>query len=158
LRWRKTGHCFDRQGVRAGSYIGIIQEKKKAVASTGFNAFVMANSYREDRMRRFYIVLGAVALMSAGVATARADDYVVTIKDHRFTPAEIRIPANQRVTITVVNEDATPEEFESNPMKVEKVIAGKSRGTVRIGPLKPGRYPFIGEYNEATAKGTVIAE
>jgi len=29
---------------------------------------------------------------------------------------------------------------------------------VRIGPLKPGRYSFIGEYNEATAKGTVIAE
>ena len=109
-------------------------------------------------MRRFFIVLGTVAAMTAGVADARADDYVVTIKDHRFSPAEIKVPANQRVTITVVNEDATPEEFESNPMKVEKVIAGKSKGTVRIGPLKPGRYPFIGEYNEATAKGTVIAE
>ncbi len=109
-------------------------------------------------MRSFFVVLSALAVMAAGAATARADDYVVTIKDHRFTPAEIKVPANQRVTITVVNEDATPEEFESNPMKVEKVIAGKSRGTVRIGPLKPGRYPFIGEYNEATAKGTVIAE
>jgi plastocyanin len=158
LRWRKTGHCFDRQGVRGGSYIGIIQEKKKAVASTGFNAFVRPNSYHEDRMRGLFVVLSTVAMMTAGAATARADDYVVTIKDHRFTPAEIKVPANQRVTITVINEDATAEEFESNPMKVEKVIAGKSKGTVRIGPLKPGRYPFIGEYNEATAKGTVIAE
>ena len=43
-------------------------------------------------------------------------------------------------------------------MKVEKVVAGHSRGTVRIGPLPPGRYPFIGEFHEATAKGAVIAE
>ena len=27
-----------------------------------------------------------------------------------------------------------------------------------IGPLKPGRYDFWGEYNEATAKGVVVAE
>jgi hypothetical protein len=38
------------------------------------------------------------------------------------------------------------------------VIAGKSNGVVRIGPLKPGHYPFVGEYHEATAKGVVIAE
>lgn len=109
-------------------------------------------------MRGFLVVLTIIATVTAGVATVRADDYVVTIKDHRFTPAEIKVPANQRVTITVINEDATAEEFESSVLKVEKVVAGKSKGTVRIGPLKPGRYPFIGEYNEATAKGTVIAE
>jgi plastocyanin len=109
-------------------------------------------------MRGLFVVLGTVAMMTAGAATARADDYVVTIKDHQFTPAEIKVPANQRVTITVINEDATAEEFDSGALKVEKVVAGKSKGTVRIGPLKPGRYPFVGEYNEATAKGTVIAE
>ena len=109
-------------------------------------------------MRSVLVAFGMVALFTAGAAAARADDYVLTIKDHRFTPAEIKVPANQRVMITVVNEDATPEEFESNAMKVEKVIAGKSKGVVRIGPLKPGRYPFVGEYHEATAKGVVIAE
>jgi hypothetical protein len=109
-------------------------------------------------MRSVLIAIGVVGLLTAGAAAAWADDYVLTIKDHRFTPAEIKVPANERVTITVINEDATPEEFESNSMKIEKVIAGKSKGVVRIGPLKPGRYPFIGEYNEATAKGVAIAE
>jgi hypothetical protein len=123
-----------------------------------FNAFVRANRTDEDRMRGIIAVIGVIALLVAGAATARADDYVLTIKDHRFSPAEIKVPANQRVLITVVNEDATPEEFDSSALKVEKVVAGKSSGVVRIGPLKPGRYPFIGEYNEATAKGTVIAE
>ena len=108
-------------------------------------------------MRSVTIAIGVVGL-SAGAAAAWADDYVLTIKDHRFTPPEIKVPANERVTITVINEDATPEEFESNSMKIEKVIAGKSKGMVRVGPLKPGRYPFIGEYNEATAKGVAIAE
>ena len=88
----------------------------------------------------------------------RAQDYTLTIKDHKFTPEELKVPANQRIVITVINDDTTAEEFESNVLKVEKVIAGKSKGTVRIGPLKPGRYTFVGEFHEATAKGVVIAE
>jgi len=109
-------------------------------------------------MRRALILTGMAAFLAMGAAAARADDYVLTIKDHRFTPTEIKIPANKRVQITVVNDDATPEEFESKEMKVEKVIPGKSKGLVRVGPLKPGRYPFFGEFHEATAKGTLIAE
>jgi hypothetical protein len=109
-------------------------------------------------MRRALILIGVAAFLVMGAAAARADDYVLTIKDHRFTPTEIKIPANKRVQITVVNDDATPEEFESKEMKVEKVIPGKSKGVVRVGPLKPGRYPFFGEFHEATAKGALIAE
>jgi hypothetical protein len=109
-------------------------------------------------MRRALILIGMAGFLALFAAEARADDYVLTIKDHRFTPTEIKIPANKRVQITVVNDDATPEEFESHEMKVEKVIPGKSKAVVRVGPLKPGRYPFFGEFHEATAKGTLIAE
>jgi plastocyanin len=109
-------------------------------------------------MRRLFVVLSVAALVGLAPGGARADDLVVTIKDHKFSPAEIKVPANQRIEITVINDDATPEEFESKPMKVEKVIPGKSKGVVRFGPLKPGRYPFVGEFHESTAKGVVIAE
>ena len=68
------------------------------------------------------------------------------------------MPAGKRVSISIANEDATPEEFESATLKVEKVIPGKSKSLVRIGPLAPGRYEFIGEFNADTAKGVVIAE
>jgi len=94
----------------------------------------------------------------APVAAQAADDLTLTIKDHKFTPAELKVPANKRVAITVVNSDATPEEFESNALKVEKVIPGGAKATVRIGPLKPGRYEFVGEFHEDTAKGVIIAE
>jgi len=41
---------------------------------------------------------------------------------------------------------------------IEKVIAAKSKGIVRHGPLKPERHPFTGKYRKSTAKGVVIAE
>jgi plastocyanin len=109
-------------------------------------------------MRRHLILLGFAALVTFAAAPALAQEYVLTIKDHKFTPEELKVPANQRVVITVITNDSTAEEFESNVLKVEKVIAGNSKATVRIGPLAPGRYPFIGEFHEATAKGVVIAE
>lgn len=109
-------------------------------------------------MYRTVVLVGLAGFLVFGAAPARADDYVLTIKNHRFNPTEIKVPANKRVQITIVNEDPTPEEFESHEMKVEKVIPGKSKGIVRVGPLKPGRYPFFGEFHEATAKGTLIAE
>ena len=109
-------------------------------------------------MRRFFVALGVVALLGLGASFAHAADLTLTLKDHRFTPEEIKVPANKRVMITVINNDATPEEFDSSALKVEKVIPGKAKGVVRIGPLKAGRYPFTGEYHESTAKGVVIAE
>lgn len=110
-------------------------------------------------MNRRALLASAGALALAAFVPAHADDTIVlTIKDHKWSPEEVRVPANKRVVITIVNEDATPEEFDSSALKVEKVVPGKSKGTVRIGPLKPGRYPFVGEFHESTAKGVVIAE
>ena len=60
--------------------------------------------------------------------------------------------------LLVENKDATPEEFESSALKIEKVIPGKSRATIFVGPLKPGEYKFVGEFNEKTAKGVIVAK
>lgn len=111
-----------------------------------------------NSMQRLLVLSSVAALLVLSPVAGRADDYTITIKDHRFIPVELKVPANKRVAITVTNDDPTPEEFESKPMKVEKVIPGKSKGVVRIGPLKPGRYPFVGEFHGSTAKGVVIAE
>ena len=65
-----------------------------------------------------------------------------------------------KVKLLVVNQDATPAEFESKPLGREKLVAGKSTITVNLGPLKPGRYPFVEEYHETEpgAQGTIIVE
>lgn len=108
-------------------------------------------------MRGFALVIMLAALVVPGVA-AVGQEFNLVIRNHKFEPAEIRVPAGKRVSIYVTNEDATPEEFESSALKVEKVIPGKSKGLVRIGPLDPGRYEFIGDFHADTAKGVVIAE
>lgn len=109
-------------------------------------------------MRHLSVLTGIIAGAAAAIAAAHAQDHVLTIRDHRFDPPEIRVPANKRVQLTVVNDDATPEEFESHELKVEKIIPGKSRAIVNIGPLDPGRYPFFGEFHEDSARGAVVAE
>ena len=97
-------------------------------------------------------------LLTAGVAHAAEPKVTLVIKNHRFEPAELKVPAGQRIKLLVHNQDSTPEEFESHSLNREKVIPGGAKATIFIGPLKPGRYPFVGEYNETTAKGTVVAE
>ena len=98
-------------------------------------------------------MLGAAQLASAGDPEA-----MLVIKDHRFEPTELKVPAGQRIKLTVHNQDATPEEFESHMLNREKVVPGGAKAVIFIGPLKSGRYEFLGEYNEATAKGVVVAE
>jgi len=103
----------------------------------------------------------AVALFAAVPAVpVRAEDpaFILTIKDHRFDPATIEIPAGQKVKLTVRNQDATAEEFDSYDLNREKVIPGSSEGIVFIGPLDPGSYDFMGEFHADTAQGKVVAK
>jgi hypothetical protein len=104
--------------------------------------------------------LTAIACLAAASAAQGANEpaFALTIRDHRFTPAEIRIPANARVRLVVDNQDAAPEEFDSHALNREKVIPGRSKATIFIGPLAPGRYPFVGEFNASTAHGAVVAQ
>lgn len=104
----------------------------------------------------------AIAL-SAGLLTtlpalAANNQFNLVIKNHRFQPEQLTVPAGQRIKLTVDNQDATPEEFESHELDREKVIPGHSKGMLWIGPLKPGHYGFYGEFHEATAKGRIVAQ
>lgn len=85
-------------------------------------------------------------------------EFSLVIKDHKFTPAEIKVPSGKKVKLVIDNQDASIEEFDSHDLNREKVIPPKSKGTVYIGPLTPGKYTFVGEFNAASAHGVVIAE
>ena len=106
-------------------------------------------------------ILLALAAFVGAIGTARGEEMfsaTTTIRNHHFEPAEIHVPAGRRILLTIVNADPLSEEFDSKALKVEKVIAGRNEGSVRLQPLDPGRYPFIGEYHADTAQGVVVAE
>jgi len=87
--------------------------------------------------------------------------FVIQIKDHRFVPAELVIPSGVKVSIVLDNQDDTPEEFDSHALNREKHVPPKSRVTLFIGPLDPGRYLFEGESSEtrgSAALGILVAQ
>ena len=106
-------------------------------------------------------LIALTVLSLAAVQSMAADEaFTLTLKNHAFEPKELRLPAGRKIRLLVVNQDATPAEFESKPLQREKVIPGKSTGIVSLGPLKPGRYDFVEEYHEteAAAQGTIVVE
>lgn len=114
---------------------------------------------RLSRAARIVASAIAVVLALAAPGPVRAESqFVITIKDHRFEPPELTVPAGQRITLVIDNQDPTPEEFESHELKREKIIPGGSKASIPVGPLKAGTYPFFGEFNEATARGKLIAK
>jgi Cupredoxin-like domain len=117
-------------------------------------------SGKKPPMFRLLAVI-ALSLSAATAFSAGADDvptFEIVIKDHKFQPPVLEIPAHKKVKLIVKNQDPTPEEFESYELNREKVIAGNSQAVVFIGPLDPGTYPYFGEFNMATAQGKIVAK
>jgi hypothetical protein len=100
----------------------------------------------------------AMLMLLAQVTVAAPPEFNLEIREHLFFPATLEIPANQKVKLFIENQDATPEEFESYELNREKVIPGKSKTVIFIGPLPPGTYPFFGEFYPKTAQGKVVVK
>lgn len=103
-------------------------------------------------------LLSTVILTSFLPATAHADDYLITIKNHQFTPQELTIPAEQKIKVTVKNLDATPAEFESSDLNREKVIEASGEISVFVGPLSAGSYSYFDDFHRDTTTGKIIAK
>ena len=82
----------------------------------------------------------------------------LTLKNHRFEPAEAHAPANKPFTIEVTNLDGAPAEFESKTLRVEKVVAAGSTITLQMRALAPGRYRFFDDYHEDTTEGFLVVQ
>ncbi|HEX9158700.1 MAG TPA: cupredoxin domain-containing protein [Rhizomicrobium sp.] len=109
-------------------------------------------------MKLAALLIGGALVLSAIPALADDAPIALTLKDHKFTPAEIHVKANMPSQILLSNEDSSAEEFDSSALHVEKVVPGGGKGIVRLRPLAPGKYNFMGEYHSDTAQGVVIAE
>jgi cupredoxin-like protein len=115
-------------------------------------------------MRSSLVKAGIVALALFGTwigETSAADplaEVALTLEGGRFSPEELRVKAGSPFMLVITNKDLKDEEFEIESLKIEKVVpAGRTR-RVKMPGLRPGVYPFIGEYAQATAKGRLVAE
>ena len=104
------------------------------------------------------VCLTVVLVLAIFAVQAAAPVFEMEIRDHLFDPAELTVPAGKKIKLVVYNRDSTPEEFESYELNREKVIMGASKAVIFICQLKPGEYPFFGEFNPKTEQGKVIAK
>ncbi|HSV04799.1 MAG TPA: cupredoxin domain-containing protein [Phenylobacterium sp.] len=103
-------------------------------------------------------LFAAFALAGAAAADdGRPVTVALTLKDHRFTPDRVSVPAGQPIRIELVNQDAASEEFDSDDLRVEKDVTPHGRASFTVGPLKPGTYAFMGELHADTASGEIVA-
>lgn len=100
----------------------------------------------------FAMLMGSVVTTVAHAAPQTID---MVIKDHKFNPAEITIPANTPVVLQVKNADHAVEEFDSHDLRREKIIAPGMTAKIKLDGLAPGVYSFMGEFHSSTAQGKV---
>jgi hypothetical protein len=112
-------------------------------------------------IKKICVVTAAfVITMAASSSRSMAEDAVgvhITLKNHKFSSAEPHAPAGKPIIITLKNLDPTPAEFESNMLRVEKVVTGGGTITIRIRALEPGRYRFFDDFNP-TAEGYLVVQ
>ena len=91
-------------------------------------------------------------------AIAGDADYKIVIREHHFYPSQLTVIAGKKMTLLIENQDATPEEFDSDALNREQRIRGHGNITLYLEPLAPGHYAFAGELHEATAQGVIVAK
>ena len=106
------------------------------------------------------LLILCIALLITSFRTLKADElsFELSLKDHRFTPSELTIPADKRVRLTIENLDRTAAEFESHDFKAEKVVPAGGEVSLYLGPLKPGSYSFFDDFRASETRGTLIAK
>jgi plastocyanin len=105
------------------------------------------------------IIIGLGLLLALCTQALAAEPEVrLVLKDHRFNPSEVTVPAGQKVRLVIENQDASPEEFESYALNREKIVPAGGKIVVYVGPLQPGRYEFFGEFNASTARGWLVVQ
>ena len=107
---------------------------------------------------KYTIAFFAVALFSTAALASETKVFEITLKDHKFSPETVEVPAGEKVKLLVKNLDKTPAEFESDDFKREKIIQGGAEATINVGPLEKGEYKFFDEFNEKTAQGKLVAK
>ena len=95
-----------------------------------------------------------ISLISS--AFAAENEFLIQIKNHKFSPEILEIPAEKNFTLIIENLDKTLEEFESDDLRKEKLVRSNKKVKIKVGGLKKGEYKFYGDFHKKTAKGKII--
>lgn len=104
------------------------------------------------------IALLLVAAWIGGSEAAEDPVYRIEFADGVMTPSRIEVPADTRFELLLVNKGKTPAEFESLPLRKEKVLAPDTSSTMVIKGLDPGEYPFFDDFHPDAPPAVLVAK
>lgn len=110
-------------------------------------------------MKKLFNIIASLSFILATSSAIAADqEFLVQIKDHKFTPEKIEVPAGKDFKLVIENLDKTLEEFESVDLKKEKLVGAGKKITIPVQALKSGEYKFFGDFHQKTAQGVIVAK
>lgn len=111
--------------------------------------------------RRLCHAAGCMLVVLAAVTPAAAEDdpvFRIEFNDGVVSPARVEVPADSRIELQLVNNGKTPAEFESVPLRKEKVIAPGVTTTMVIKNLEPGEYSFFDDFHPDAPPAVLVAK
>jgi hypothetical protein len=103
------------------------------------------------------LLLAAAYLLVTGVARSQdAASLSISIKDHKFDPAELHAPPGQPIAIHIKNLNPIVSEFESSDLHFEKIVPAGSEAVIYVRPQQPGRYNFYDDFHHETQGFLVV--
>ena len=112
-------------------------------------------------MNRKYPAMAMALVLTALIHPLYAKDlpsFNLSVKDGRFSPEKVEVPAGLKFKLILQNDGASAEEFESHELNREKLVKPGKSVEVIIGPLDAGTYGFYGEFHPETARGQIVAK
>ncbi len=108
-------------------------------------------------LARYCLVCFSLLLSGAGWAQDLPTIKLLA-RDGKWSPEVLEVPANTRFRLEITNQNAGPEEFESKELHKELVLAPGVTRVLVFAPMKPGTYPFFGEFHPQTARGRIVVK
>nr|WP_280173954.1 cupredoxin domain-containing protein [Rhizobium sullae] len=104
--------------------------------------------------------LSVLSLLATAMPAGAEDDYptfVIHMSNGVISPAVVEVPANTRFKLELQNDGSSPVEFESLPLRKEKVLAPGAKSFIVIRNLAPGNYAFFDDFHLDMPPARLIA-
>lgn len=105
-----------------------------------------------------WMMMACALALSGVVAAEDMPTYHLELKDGTLNPARLVVPAGQRFKLVVKNSGKSAAEFESLPLRKEKVLAPGVESFVVFQGLSAGEYKFFDDFHPATARGVIVVK
>ena len=103
-------------------------------------------------------ILAIFTLLMLAAAPVFADDQIhLVLRDRKFSPERLEVPAGKKFQLVVKNEGDKAIEWECEELDREEVVDPGRESTIFLGPLRAGEYAYFDDRHQ-DSKGVLVAK